>query len=439
VHDSSAARVARPLRVLTYTAPGAVIPHTLDDIRQALLELGHRVFVQDLAGLSARARDAHALDVALIDGLVRTAPDVVLTIDAVGLVPAYLAMLEPCPRIVSWFYDDPIQVLDAKRMDFARIAGVYDIFCWDRSYLSALRARGLHRVHYMPFATSPHVFRPRPVEPVRYDISFVGHCTETRIRHVRALADAGLSVDVFGDAAWRALAHPRVRHHGPADSRSACPRIYAASRINLNVTSAQLRTSLPVRVFDVLGCEGFLLTDVREDTRALFAPGLELATYTGLEELVLRARYFLARPAARAAIARAGAARVHREHTFRARMTEMLARLAGAPCVAPDRDAPGDDLLVARWLAGLAYLKAGALPLARVRLAAACTELPDDARLRDAWTALRVAACNADGLRRVDWCRLYAGLLGDALAPDGTVPGASPIELRRDADARASL
>ena len=42
--------IGDPLRILTYTAPGAVLPHSLADMRESLRQLGHTVFVQDLRG-----------------------------------------------------------------------------------------------------------------------------------------------------------------------------------------------------------------------------------------------------------------------------------------------------------------------------------------------------------------------------------------------------
>lgn len=419
--------IGDPLRILTYTAPGAVLPHTLADTREALCQLGHTVFVQDLVAIERASGPGHGLDVAIIDGLIAVEPDCIVTIDSAGLVPAYLAVLPGRRRIVSWFYDDPLENFGAKGMDFRAIARDYHIFCWDRAYLPALRERGFPHCAYMPFATNPDVHYPRARVGPGYDVSFVGHCTQQRVDCIAALAQAGIAVDVFGDAAWGSLRHPKVRFHGPSEHQSATPEIYSNSSINLNITNAQLRTSLPVRVFDVLGCGGFLLTDRRRDAEELFAPGVELALYEGPEDLVGQVRYWLERPDERRLIAAAGMQRVLERFTFRQQLSAILHRVAEAPDVELHSPPSDEESLLALWLAGLACLKFGRCKEAERLLLAARALRPRDPNPIAALRALR-GAQTGEGVPR--WDRLYSALPGVALQCDGTVRGWEPVLFR---------
>ena len=67
-----------------------------------------------------------------------------------------------------------------------------------------------------------------------------------------------------------------------------------------------------------------LITDWKQNLGDLFEPGTEVVAYHSLEECAEQIRYYLAHPAEREAIARAGQARTLRDHTYRQRMAEMV-------------------------------------------------------------------------------------------------------------------
>jgi hypothetical protein len=347
------------LRILTYTAPGMVLPHSLADMRHALCQLGHTVFVQDLEDISRHSPATHTLDIAVIDGVISVDPDYIVTIDSAGLVPAYLAAIEGRRKYVSWFFDDPIQNFSAKKMSFAPIAPDYHLFSWDRAYLPALREMGLLHCGYMPFGTNTEVHYPRARGQYTYDVSFVGHCTPQRMAVLHGLAEAGIPVDIFGDENWGRLEHPNLRFHGHARNREDAPEIYSRSKINLNVTNAQLLTSLPVRVFDVLACEGFLLTDYRQDVTELFRPGKDLALYTGLPDLIQKVQYYLKQPGEREQIAATGRQRIEEQFTFRKQLSSILDQVQNSEKIEDGPELPEEEALLALWLTGLGYLKFG--------------------------------------------------------------------------------
>lgn len=441
-----------------------VLPHSLADVREALCELGHMVFVQDLLQISQSSDTGHGLDVAIIDGIISSEPDCIVTINSAGLVPAYLAVMPERRKYVSWFYDDPLENFRAKQMDFSVIAHDYHIFCWDRAYLPTLRELGFSRSTYMPFATNPELHCPSRHGRFRYDVSFVGHFTQHRADHIRELALADIVVDVFGDPAWVRVAHPNVRFHGPADHRRQVPEIYSESKINLNITNAQLLTSLPVRVFDVLACEGFLLTDYRRDVEELFTPGKELALYAGPTDLVRKVRHYLERPAERQRMASAGLSRVRERFTFRHQLSAILQRVAKAAEIPPKSELPDGQALLALWLTGLSYLKFHRYADAERQLLGGHARAPNEPNLLLGLSVLanhrgRVseAASWVERLSRVDsglarfgselvgatragvrvqcWERLYGALQNVSAQSDGTVAGWEPQLVRPESTA----
>lgn len=436
-----------------------VLPHSLEDVRQALCELGHVVFFQDLVEIERNSPALHALDLAIIDGLIHIEPDYVVTVDSAGLIPEYLAVLEPRCKYVSWFFDDPLQNFAAKGMDFSLIAPDYHVFSWDRAYLGALREMGLGHCDHMPFGTNPRVHYPRAPGQYSYDVSFVGHWTTERMALIETLAQAGVCVDVFGDPAWRNLGHPGVRFHGHAGNREAVPEIYSRSRINLNITNAQLLSSLPVRIFDVLACAGFLLTDLRQDLSELFEPGEHLALYTGAADLVRQVRSYLDRPGERERIGAAGRQRVQERFTFRTLLAQILERVASSSELPRRPGLPEPQALLALWLSGLGYLKFGRYPQAERQLLRAHALEPKEPSVLLALAALahqrhhpgelagwtdrlretdpELARCGRELLAATEagqtlacWDLLYRDLGTPELAADGTVAGWEPRRVR---------
>lgn len=445
--------VRKPLTILSSTATGVIVPHSLDDIHGTLRDLGHRVYVQDIAVIP----DPRQGIVAIADGVVRVRPDAILTVDRVALLPSLFSALADPPRVISWFYDDPVSLLNR---EYLCINSHYHIFCWDRAYLPPLRSAGFRNVYYQPFATNPDVNRPLADGDYRYDVSFVGSYSAKRRAILTGLSEQGIVVDVFGDERWREFATRCLRYHGLASNRADCPRIYSQSRINLNISNAQLLTSLPVRVFDVLACAGFLLTDDKADALTLLVPGRELAVYRSTGELAARIRFFLEHPEERDRIRRAGCARVRSTNTFAAVLPGMLeTAFAEEPDLASNR--PVNDCKMAQllWLTGLSYLKFGMYRHAYVRLMDALAMKNDQENIHLALAVLanhtrQVAAvktcmaalaglgseharaeselvkCTEEGIRVRWWDRLYEPYLrGSVLKEDGTVVNWTPVRL----------
>ncbi|MFH0879037.1 MAG: glycosyltransferase [Lentisphaerota bacterium] len=359
------------LTILSSTATGVVVPFTMMDLQQTLHKMGHKVLVQDNVALNS----SDVAVVAITDGLVSQEPDLFATIDHVAVVPDVLAVLDRPPRVLSWFFDNPLQIL---RDDFLAINSHYHIFSWDRVYLPALKKAGYHNLYYQPFVTNPRVFKPEVPQHYDYDVSFVGTTSEKRIAGLMQLAASGIRIDIFGDESWVRVKHPNLIYHGAAANRTDCPLIYSRSRINLNITSDQLVTSLPVRFFDVLACEGFLLTDYRTDAEELFRPGGECVIYSSFQELTGLIHHYLEHERERNAIRTSGYTKVISQYTFDHVVPDMVEKtMAGRPSYVVNRPLTSDLWLRGLWLSGVSYMKFGKYRQAYPRLMDALTLKPD--------------------------------------------------------------
>ena len=124
----------RKYRILSFKAKGVVIPHSLADIQQTLSDMGHRVYVVD-----ATESDKSIAEVAIMDALVETDPDLVITIDNVGIVPTQYINLKPDLKVISWFFDNPTHYAIKGHGYFN---SRYNLFCWDRAYQDAVQQLG---------------------------------------------------------------------------------------------------------------------------------------------------------------------------------------------------------------------------------------------------------------------------------------------------------
>ena len=79
-----------------------------------------------------------------------------------------------------------------------------------------------------------------------------------------------------------------------------------------------------MRLYEATGMGALLITDWKQNLHELFEPGTEVVTYRSVEECVELIRHYLAHPAERETIARAGQARTLRDHTYRQRVEEMV-------------------------------------------------------------------------------------------------------------------
>ncbi|MCM1111987.1 MAG: glycosyltransferase [Muribaculum sp.] len=153
--------------------------------------------------------------------------------------------------------------------------------------------------------------------------SYIGmQIAETeRIRTLNALAQY-FTVDLYTRSDTSALRG--VRTHGGVATLTEMPLIFRLSKINLNMTIKPIQTGLPLRIFDILGCGGFLMTNYQAELPEYFDIGVDLEAYSSLEELVDKCAYYLEHEDVRRQIARSGYEKVCTAHTYIHRMRDMI-------------------------------------------------------------------------------------------------------------------
>ena len=121
-----------------------------------------------------------------------------------------------------------------------------------------------------------------------------------------------------------ASALPKVHCRGGVSTMTEMPKVFQASKINLNMTMRPIETGLSLRVWDILGCGGFLLTNYQAEIPDFFEIGKELETYESMAELEEKVQYYLTHEEERVEIAIRGYEAVAKYHTYQIRLAEMI-------------------------------------------------------------------------------------------------------------------
>jgi len=151
-----------------------------------------------------------------------------------------------------------------------------------------------------------------------------------RLHYLSALTDR--PVRLFGDLGWSNPSYvgaiSRLYQGQPADFIRETPWIYRLSKISLNTFNIQCVDSPTVRLFDVMACGGFLLTEHRPFMEKMFRIGEELETFRTRGELRQKIDYYLVHEDERRTIALAGQQAVRKNHLYRQRLQRIFQNIA---------------------------------------------------------------------------------------------------------------
>lgn len=117
---------------------------------------------------------------------------------------------------------------------------------------------------------------------------------------------------------------PEIINHGTIKTHTEMPIVFNKSLINLNPTSKPIRSGMSLRIFDLLACGGFVLTNYQVDLMEFFVPGEDLDIYSSLEVLEEKISYYMSHREVCREIADAGYKKACKYHTYTIRLQEMF-------------------------------------------------------------------------------------------------------------------
>jgi len=209
-------------------------------------------------------------------------------------------------RTLLWYQDDIFSTTHASR-DLEFNGWAFDVvYSFDKCALDEYRKYKITDVKYLPLAMSPVVHR-KMFLPKKYDVAFVGNIHPNRRPFLERLQKR------YNILVKRAFMDEMVS-------------IFNQSRIVLNLGIGP--TGIQQRVFEVLGCGSFLMTNEIPEESRLFLDKEHLV-YFKEETIEDQIAYYLAEDQERETIASQGYLEVHTNHTFQHRITEILGSIFG--------------------------------------------------------------------------------------------------------------
>lgn len=218
--------------------------------------------------------------------------------DALASIMAYKPVPIPRPN-AFWCSDSHLgyewRLEKARRTDFNFVAQYQSVLDFKRD--------GIPNPIWMPHAVEPLAY-PCIASAKKYDVCFIGHInSENRIealdRLFKEFPNFYYGQRLFEDAAEK----------------------FCQSKIVFNIS---IKGDLNMRTFEALSTKSFLLTSYNEEVSRLFKDGVHLVMYRSLDEMVEKAKYYLAHDEERERIAQAGFEEVRAKHTFVHRARQVL-------------------------------------------------------------------------------------------------------------------
>ena len=115
-----------------------------------------------------------------------------------------------------------------------------------------------------------------------------------------------------------------VKYMGYADYNKEMHRVFATSKINLNITLRSIITGIPLRVVDIMGAGGFLITNYQEELTDYFVNGEDLVWFDDIYDLGDKIDYYLKNEDERNRIARNGQQKMVKEFSYETQVTKIL-------------------------------------------------------------------------------------------------------------------
>lgn len=143
-----------------------------------------------------------------------------------------------------------------------------------------------------------------------------------RIRISEVLANSSYDYKLYTNSP--VLESMRDCSQGVVGYYDEMPWVFRDSKINLNITAKGIQSGLPLRLFDIMGCGGFALTNYQPELAEYFEIGKELAVYESIPHLMEQVSYYLEHAEERAEIANNGYEKVKRCFTYDIALTDML-------------------------------------------------------------------------------------------------------------------
>lgn len=314
--DSFAENIADGLRDIGFEAValGPARPALVRGYRAATL-LGEVAFRS--AAVDRRAQRRH-----LLPQVAPGAFDAAIVVDQL-LVPDVVAELKRRIAVVVYWFPDPLASLGRQTM----IQAPYDaVFSKEPAFVTPCRDLVGLPFHYLAEACNPRHHRVDESVDREPHVAVAGNYYPYRIRLLERLQRAGVPLRLYGNPFPRWNPSPDLQrcHTGRYVVGIEKSRVFRGAAAVLNAVHPAEIDGLNCRLFEATAAGATVLTEPQRMLDSCFEPGSEVLVFADFDELVDQARWCLEHPIEARVMGDRAAARARREHTYAARLTELL-------------------------------------------------------------------------------------------------------------------
>ena len=119
----------------------------------------------------------------------------------------------------------------------------------------------------------------------------------------------------------------KANYLGTADYIKEMPKVFATSKININISLRSILTGIPLRVIDILGAGSFCLTNYQTELSEYFENGRELVWFESPDDMIDKAEYFLSHDDEREHIAANGLEAAEKFFSYDVLLPKILAQV----------------------------------------------------------------------------------------------------------------
>ena len=156
---------------------------------------------------------------------------------------------------------------------------------------------------------------------------FIGPMVANREREaILSLASESFKTTLYtteNDKDYAKELFDKAKVFGPVNGEDPY-KIYASSKLNLNLTLRTIETAVPQRVFDIMSVGGTVISNYQEEAEELFVPDKEIILFESSEEFVDKAKFYLNHSSLRSKIGLAGYAKVRDKYNYTYALSKMF-------------------------------------------------------------------------------------------------------------------
>ncbi len=226
---------------------------------------------------------------------------------------------------VLWFTDFPGDAFYRHRA--LQVSPRYDLVtAQSTDWLTVLERKLGIDAFWLPVAADPSFHYPVEV-PQTEEIWFIGSWNPRREDLLSALRDYPLTIAGPGWEQAGTMADVTILPGGQSPELQR--QVYSSAAISISIHLAEpweevIRTQASPRVFEIVACQGFMLSDRTQDLGELFTEGAHYAGFDNAEEIREKVEYYLKHPPERQKIASNGYDHLLRHHTYEHRIRGLL-------------------------------------------------------------------------------------------------------------------